>query len=285
MRTLKLTIAYDGTAYAGWQTQPNADSIQSRIQKAFARVTAERVHVTASGRTDSGVHAVGQVASCQVESTLPTETLIRALNAKLPDDIRVIDVAETWEGFHAIAHSIGKRYRYRIWNSSIPDVFLARTAWHVPRRLNVEAMRLAGSHLLGRKDFACFQAAGSPRRTTVRDLRSLVITAHRGSPFGLTSSDSNSAELSGLAHASTIEIDLEADGFLYNMARNIVGTLVDVGMGKRAPESMIELLESRDRKRAARTAPPHGLTLMQVWHLPPDSVRPRDQTAREENSQ
>lgn len=285
MRTLKLTIAYDGTAYAGWQTQPNADSIQSRVQKAFARVTAERVHVTASGRTDSGVHAVGQVASCQVESRLPTDTLIRALNAKLPDDIRIIDISEAWEGFHAIAHAVGKQYRYRIWNSPIPDVFLARTAWHVPRQLNVEAMRVAGSHLVGRKDFACFQAAGSPRRTTIRELRSLSIVEHRGSPFGLASPDISPAELSRPTHASTIEINLEADGFLYNMARNIVGTLVDVGLGKRAPDCMVELLESRDRKRAARTAPPHGLTLMQVWHLPPDSLRLRDQTAREENSQ
>lgn len=267
MQTLKLTIAYDGTAYGGWQTQVNSPSIQSEIVKAFGQVLRERVKVTASGRTDAGVHAIGQVASCTIAGDLSPDVLLRALNSKLPDDIRIVRCERAAERFHALRDAIRKRYRYRIWNGPVADVFLRNAAWHVPRRLDSEPMRQALARLVGSHDFACFQSAGSPRKTTVRTLSDASLGCSEFPEATRFRADAGGLE----RPAQRIDIELESNGFLYNMARNIVGTLVDVGLGKRSPESMTELLASRDRRSAGMTAPPQGLTLLQVWYPSDDT--------------
>jgi len=264
MQNLKLTVAYDGTGYGGWQLQVERPSIQGELQKAIEIVLRERVAVTGSGRTDAGVHAAGQVASCRIAHPMSPETLLRALNSRLPRDIRIVDVVRVRDDFHAIRHSIRKRYRYRIWNGPVGDVFLRNSSWHVPRRLRVGPIREALSRLLGQRDFVAFQSAGSPRKSTVRTLTAadLIVT-----PFVVANrfreDDGPEDELA--RSAAIFDFELEADGFLYNMARNVVGTMVEVGLGRRPPDSIDALLASGDRKQAGMTAPPQGLTLLQVW--------------------
>lgn len=268
MQSLKLTIAYDGTNYCGWQMQVRGDSVQAEIQKAFGKVLHQRVPVTASGRTDAGVHALGQVASCQVETNLSVEVLQRALNASLPTDIRIVSVETAFERFHAIVHAQSKAYRYRIWSSRTAHVFLRNYAWHVPVELDVAAMRQALELLRGTHDFASFQGSGSPRKTTIRTLYDAEIVCGSSGVvecLAETSSVVGQASRPNQVFAGElIDVVLHANGFLYNMARNIVGTLVEVGKGRREPESMLELLESRDRKKAGMTAPAQGLTLLWV---------------------
>ena len=246
MRCLKLTLAYDGTAYAGWQKQPGCSTVQGTLEKALARVTGERIVPVASGRTDAGVHALAQVVSLSAETQLAHDVLQRALNANLPQDIAVLDVAPAPEGFHAIRDTRSKRYRYVIQDGGVRDVFARLYTWHVYKPLCLEDMQGAARVLLGRHDFASFQAAGSQRKTTVRTITHLDVVR---AP----------AEL-----GSRITIEVEADGFLYNMVRNIVGTLVEIGRGERPPQEMAEILAARDRKVAGMTAPPHGLFLIKV---------------------
>ena len=175
MRTLKLTIAYDGTAYAGWQFQPDQPTVQETLETAIAKVTGQRVRVLASGRTDAGVHALGQVVGFQTDSALPPDVLRRALNANLPEDVAVLDVAEAPDDFHAISHVRRKRYRYVIHDGPVRDVFRRRFVWHyIHGRLDAEAMHRAAAALLGTHDFSSFETAGAPRATSVRtvfDLR------------------------------------------------------------------------------------------------------------------
>ena len=246
MQSLKLTIAYDGTEYCGWQVQPNGVTIQALIETAFEKVTGVRTPVTASGRTDSGVHALGQVASCETQSDLLPDRLCLALNAHLPDDIRVRDVQTAATGFHAIRDAKGKRYRYCIQNGGIPDFVQRRFTWFWPTKLDVESMQKAADLLTGEHDFAAFQATGSPRASTVRTISHFEV-------------DVLDAEMS-----EQIVIEVEANGFLYNMVRNLVGTLVEIGRGAHSIEWVSEVLESKDRRRAGRTAPPEGLFLLYV---------------------
>lgn len=248
MRTLKLTLAYDGTAYCGWQVQSTGRSIQGTLEKAWRTVTGEAKRLVASGRTDAGVHALGQVISVTTESSLPAATLNRAINASLPEDIRVRQVEQMRCGFHALRDARGKRYRYWIQDGGIPDVFQRQYTWYLPRPLDVAQMSLASEHLVGRHDFRAFQASGSPRKTTVRHVRELIVRRTVG-------------EL-----AQRIELEIEADGFLYNMVRNIVGTLTQVGRGKQSPEWVRHVLESGRREQGGATAPAHGLCLLSVTY-------------------
>ena len=247
MRTLKFTIAYDGTAYAGWQCQPDRISVQETLENAMARITGERNRTLASGRTDAGVHALGQVVAMRTESTLSVETMRRALNANLPDDIAVLDAVEAPDDFHAISHVRRKRYRYVIDDGPVRDVFTRHYAWHYDRgRLDAEAMRLASAALWGTHDFSSFESSGAPRATSVRTVFELLV------------------ERDG----DRITIEIEADGFLYNMVRAIVGTLVEVGRGRRSESWPGEVLAARDRAAAGPTAPPQGLFLVRVEYRP-----------------
>lgn len=246
MRSLKLLLAYDGTSYCGWQVQARDPSIQAALERALKAVTGEETRATASGRTDAGVHALGQVVSLATKSQHTVAVLQRALNANLPDDIRVLQVTEALSGFHAIRDAVSKRYRYVIQDGGVPDVFARRYCWHLPTKLDDEAMGMAASRLVGKHDFASFQAAGSERATTVRTIHEFTVGRRR----------------SPLAEQTVIEVS--ADGFLYNMVRNLVGTLVDVGRGVQSPDWPVQVLAARDRKQAGATAPARGLFLVGV---------------------
>ena len=248
MRSFKLTISYDGTHYAGWQVQPNATTIQGTLEKAVADVTGSRVRAVASGRTDAGVHALAQIVAFQSTTTLSCDVLTRAVNAHLPVDIRVRETLEVAAGFHPIRDAQRKRYRYIIQDGPIHDVFQRFYAWHVPRTLDEHAMRQALSDLLGTHDFAAFQATGAERKSTVRTIDDAIVATNRQNGF------------------RQIAIEVSANGFLYNMMRNIVGTLVEVGHRKQDVGWFREVIASCDRRRAGMTAPPQGLFLVDVTY-------------------
>lgn len=246
MQTIKLTIAYEGTAYSGWQYQPQRNTVQGVVEDALNRVTGEVIRTVASGRTDAGVHALGQVVSFSTESRLPPEVLQRALNAELPADVVVQCAEKAPQDFHATHHALRKRYRYVIHDGPIRDVFRLRYAWHCRQRLDTEAMDRAAKLLLGTHDFCSFETSGSQRTSTVRTICDVEVRRGRAGESDL------------------VTTEVEANGFLYNMVRTIVGTLVDVGRGAR-PESWIsEVLTAKSRAVAGRTAPPQGLFLVKV---------------------
>lgn len=280
LRTFKMTLAYDGTHYAGWQVQPNRETIQGMLEKAIGKICHERTRVTGSGRTDSGVHALAQVASFSLKSWRASpESLMRALNSKLPPDICIGDLVESRVDFHAIRDAIGKRYRYQLQIGGARNVFEHRYHWHISSPIDVAAMRKAIESLRGQHDFASFQAAGSYRNTTIRHVRDLVIQQVSDFAYDYFP-DRNKPHLSqatsqingragqgrGEGDALRVAIEIEADGFLYNMVRNIVGTLVEIGLGKHPAEWASEVLAARDRKTAGPTAPPQGLFLLWVQY-------------------
>ncbi len=243
MRCLRLTLEYDGLNYVGWQRQAEGMSIQRLLEEALAPFAGEPVTVHGAGRTDAGVHALRQVASVYTGAPHDVETLQRALNAILPVTVRVVEIEEAPAGFHARFDAVSKSYQYRIVNGPYASAFEHRYVWHVPGTLDLEAMRAAAALLVGRHDFAAFQASGAEVSSTVRTIASLEIaTASGGHVF----------------------IRVDADGFLRHMVRTIAGTLVDVGLGRWPAASMREILASRDRTQAGRTAPPWGLFLVAV---------------------
>jgi len=248
MRNLKLTIAYDGTAYVGWQRQDNGTSIQQVIEEALGPFTpgVPAPSVTGASRTDAGVHALGQVASVRVLFDHPLDAVRRALNIRLPTDVRIVDVHEVPEVFHARIDARGKLYRYRI--TVAPVVLPAQRwfVWHVPAACDIGAMRDAALLLVGAHDFAAFQATGSSIVDTRRVIRRIDVA---------TAGDE-------------IHIEVEGDGFLRHMVRIIVGSLVDVGLGTRSPAWLAAALAGRDRRAAGRTAPAQGLVLEHVFYGP-----------------
>ena len=246
MRTIRLTLAYDGTAYAGWQVQPSQKTVQGVLEEAIEKVTGRRSRATASGRTDAGVHALGQVVAFRTDCRLDAGVLRRALNAELPDDVAVLDVIDAPERFHPIRDAVRKRYRYVIHDGPVRDVFARRYAWHCRGALDAQAMARAARCLLGRHDFASFENSGSERQSTVRTISDVGVRRGQG----------------GSEHVVTLEV--EADGFLYNMARAIVGTLVEVGRGAENESWVAEVLAAGDRSAAGPNAPPQGLFLVQV---------------------
>ena len=246
MRVLKLKLAYDGTAYRGWQVQPNQPTIQRSLETAIEKVTGESIRILASGRTDSGVHALGQVVGVPTNSTLDIEVFKRAINASLPDDIAVLDVADATRDFHAIRDAVSKRYRYVIHDGDVRDVMLLRYCWHYPVRLDADAMQRAAQALVGTHDFRSFQSTGAPRESTVRTVSELSVVRGQGTERG------------------TITIEVEADGFLYNMVRAIVGSLVEVGRDAESEAWLAAVLAAHDRDKAGPTAPPRGLFLVNV---------------------
>jgi len=246
--TYRLVLEYDGAAFAGWQRQAHGEpTVQGAVVEAVERVTGERVAVTGSGRTDAGVHAEAQVASLTLAAAWPADRLLRALNGVLPRAVAVRALDEAAPAFDALRDATGKRYRYRIWNGAARSPLRAARWAHVPRPLDVSAMRAAAERLVGEHDFRSFQATGSSVTTTVRTLHCLTVA---GEPGG------------------EIEIVVAGSGFLRHMVRNLAGTLIEVGLGRRDPASMPALLGARDRSEAGPTAPAQGLTLEHVEYAP-----------------
>ena len=250
MRTLKLTLAYDGGDFIGWQRQPIGQSIQGELERAFKEIEGQRIDVHGAGRTDAGVHALAQVASVRLEHDIETESLVRALNAKLPLSIRVFSVEEVQEQFHARFSSRRKIYRYFIAPGLVVSPFVRRYAWHVAEPLDISAMNRAGTAFVGQHDFSAFQAVGSDVETTVRTI-SAVTLGTRPLP-GYESTD-------GL-----IAVDVIGDGFLRHMVRIMVGTLVAIGRGQRPVNSISDVIRSGERECAGVTAPAQGLFLVNV---------------------
>ncbi len=247
MRWLKLTVAYDGTDYAGWQWQPSEPTIQGVFQSAWKSVTGEEPRLSASGRTDAGVHALGQVVCVETATEIPAEQIPRALNANLPADVVVVSAVDAHDGFHATYDALRKTYRYQIHNSRIRPLMDRRYVWHVPTgTLDVERMGQGGAHLVGRHDFASLESSGSERSSTVRTILDLKVERHQE------------------PNRERINITVTGDGFLYNMVRTIAGTLVEVGKGNQEPDWVAEVIAARDRRRAGPTAPPEGLVLVNV---------------------
>ncbi|MCA9137590.1 MAG: tRNA pseudouridine(38-40) synthase TruA [Planctomycetales bacterium] len=251
-RTFALTIAYDGTDFAGWQVQPGQETIQGTLQSAIKKSTGHDVNVTGSGRTDAGVHALGQVASCRFANwTASPLALLKAINSRLPETVVVVSVQDAPTDFHAIRDAIGKRYRYQIQVRHQRDPFEHRYRWRLRRDVDVAAMIKAAAKVIGHRDFSSFESAGAARKTSVRHVRDCqVIVADDYRTTG------------------HLAIEVEANGFLYNMVRNIVGTLVEVGYGKQPPEWVDHVLDRQDRTLAGQAAPPQGLFLKEVYYQP-----------------
>jgi tRNA pseudouridine38-40 synthase len=244
-RHFKLTIAYDGTHYAGWQLQPNGKTVQEVLEGALAKIAGRAVRIHGSGRTDAGVHAKGQVANCSFDTQLPLATLLRAMNANLPEDIRVRRVQEAGARFHARFSATGKEYRYQIDCGAVADPFLRAYAWHHPRPLNVAAMRQASRLLKGRHDFSALSANPMrPVESPVRTISKLTVTKQQ----------------------NLLTISVRANGFLYKMVRSIVGALVKVGEGRLTVAQLRELVNAKKRTALIETAPAHGLFLWRVFY-------------------
>lgn len=246
MRNIKLTIEYDGTNYHGWQSQKGTGrpTIQDTIEAAIQQRSGTFCPLASSGRTDAGVHAHAHAANFLTGHGMPPGAWMPALNTVLPPDIRIIASEEVPLVFHARRSAIGKVYRYRILNRPASSALHRNHAWHIKRPLEIDAMRAAAAHLIGTHDFTSFRASGCQAKTAIRTMRSITIARH----------------------GQFIEISLEADAFLQHMARNIVGTLVDVGLNQRSPAAVASLLAARDRTQAGRIAPAYGLYLIEVFY-------------------
>jgi tRNA pseudouridine38-40 synthase len=245
-RNIKLILEYDGTNYHGWQSQIGSGmpTIQDVLERSIKALTGESIKTCSSGRTDAGVHAFGHVANFSTTKSMPPEAWAPALNHVLPHDIRVLSSEEAPADFHARYSASGKTYQYVILNRHAPSALYPNRAWHIDRKLNLSAMRRGAEVLEGKHDFSAFRGAGCGAKTPVRTLTALSIKKR----------------------AEFVEILLEADAFLMYMARNIVGTLVEVGLGRVKTDELKRILASKDRKKAGRTAPPQGLYLVEVHY-------------------
>ncbi len=259
MPRIKLTLEYDGTNYVGWQIQPNGQSVQGRLQLALAELLGHRVQVEAAGRTDAGVHALGQVACFDTHRALPLKAYWMGLNGLLPEDIAVVRAEEVPPDFDPRRYSRGKRYRYLVSNRRSRSPLRRHTHWEIFQPLDLLAMQEASRCLVGRHDFSAFRAADCQAKHSIRELFAVLVEGQVGDEISFT---------------------IEGTAFLKHMVRNIVGSLVDVGKSRQPPSWMQKVLESRDRTQAGPTAPAHGLTLVEIFYgeNPPDqTVDPEDQ--------
>jgi tRNA pseudouridine38-40 synthase len=244
MRTIKLTIEYDGTAYSGWQLQPNGLSVQEVMEGALAKILGAPVRLRSSGRTDAGVHAAGMVAAFTTDSAIPLTAFSDGLNSLLPPDIAVREAAEAEAGFNPRADATGKLYRYTIFNGVRRSPLVRLHAWHLRGSLDIDAMRAGAALFVGEHDYAAFRTSGCAARTTVRRVDAVDVV--RDGDF--------------------ITIDVRGSGFLRNMVRIMVGTLVEIGRGKRQADTITRLLEGAGGSPAGATAPSHGLCLIEVYY-------------------
>jgi len=242
VRKLKLVVEYDGTDFSGWQRQDGQRTVQGTLEDGVHQLLGERIEVRGAGRTDAGVHAAGQVASLSLQSRIPATGFLRGMNSLLPADVAIVDSADAPATFDARFSARGKLYRYRIWNHFVRSPLHARTTWHCRRPLDLERMRQAAALLCGEHDFRGFRASDCDRRNTVRVIRRFDLAKH----------------------GALIELDVEATAFLKNMVRILVGTLADVGRGKRELPDVLRALETGDRAAGGVTAPAAGLTLAHV---------------------
>ncbi len=242
VRNLKLVISYDGTDFAGWQRQPHQRTVQQVLEESLLQLTGVEPPTNASGRTDAGVHALGQVLHFYTASRHPPEIFVKALNAMLPPDVRVLGASEVSQAFHATLDAKSKLYRYVIDNGRVANPFQLRYAYHVYQSLDIAAMNRAASALKGRHDFRSFETNWPNRTSSVRTIFHLAVS--RMGDF--------------------VWVDVEADGFLYNMVRSIAGTLIQVGIGRWPESKVAEALRAEDRRQAGPTAPPQGLFLVRV---------------------
>lgn len=248
MKNIAVKIMYDGAMYHGWQFQNNGITVQERIETVLAEITGEKVSVTGCSRTDAGVHALEYIFNFKSDTKIPVERLPYAINNHLADDS--ISATDAWyeaDDFNSRFSSVGKRYIYKIWNSTIQNPFTSKYTWFVPYNLDVEKMKLAAKEFCGTYDFSAFMAAGGSQKTTVRTIRDCEVRRSR-------------------EWNEQIEIEVEADAFLYNMVRIIAGTLVEVGVGRISENAIKDIITSCDRRRAGMTAPPEGLFLKKVFY-------------------
>lgn len=251
MRRIKLIVAYDGTEYSGWQIQPEAPTIEMYLDKAIRELTGENVHVTGASRTDAGVHAYGNVAVFDTESTIPGDRFTFALNRFLPDSIVIQDSWEVSSDFHPRHCNTRKTYEYRILNTAVPLPQKRNFTWHVAGSIDIEKMKEAAAYIVGEHDFKSFCCVRTQAESTVRTIYSLEV----------------------LQEGSEIIIRIKGNGFLYNMVRIITGTLIQVGKGRFMPEYVKQMLEAKDRTVAGQTAPPQGLTLVGIEYVDNDDAR------------
>lgn len=244
MRNIKLTIEYDGTNYAGWQKQKNGITIQQKLEEAVELIINNKVKVIGSSRTDAGVHARGFVANFMTESNINTKNFKDAINSKLPRDIVILDSEEVDMEFHSRYSSIGKRYSYTILNRHEPTALERNYVYHFKKQLDFQAMETASYHFIGEHDFSAFKAVGSSVKTTVRNIKSAYLQKNE----------------------DKITFYIEGDGFLYNMVRIMAGTLIEVGIHKLKPYEITDIIKSKDRTKAGKTAPASGLCLEVVYY-------------------
>jgi tRNA pseudouridine38-40 synthase len=270
MPSFRITVAYDGTDYVGWQRQANGVSIQGLIEDALEKLDGRAVAVAGAGRTDSGVHALGQVAGFTLGRAMAADVLVRALNAHLPDAIRVIAADEVPATFHPRFAAHSKTYRYRILNGEVANPFERRYTWHVPGALDLVAMRAAARLLVGQHDFAAFQASGSDVASTTREILSSWIVAESAAADAGSLLPHPRSDLLPLQATPDpiLAYEITGSGFLRHMVRTIVGTLVEIGRGRRPVDSMAQLLILGDRASAGPTAPASGLFLVGVDYGP-----------------
>lgn len=244
MRNIKLTIEYDGTDYHGWQSQINATAVQDTVTRAVNGLTGESCSITGSSRTDTGVHALGQVCNFFTESTIPADKFALALNTKLPKDVVIRKSEEVSNDFHSRFSTTGKKYKYIYFNSTYPSALLRNRAYHVYYPLDTDAMNRAAGYFTGTHDFIAFSATGSSVKTTVRTITQAAVERN----------------------GELVEFTVTGNGFLYNMVRIIAGTLVEVGLDRIMPEAIPGIIADLDRKKAGRTAPAQGLYLVEIYY-------------------
>lgn len=244
---IKMVIEYDGSNYHGFQIQPNANSIQETLEQCLARLTGEKIRITGAGRTDAGVHAMGQIISFDTASTIPADRFYLALNRYLPEDIRALSSIQAADDFNARFDAVKKTYRYSIYNSAVGQILVRKYALCLNEALDIEAMRAACRHIEGRHDFSSFCASGSSVRTFERTVMRCEL---KQSDVWLT-------------------LEMEADGFLYNMVRITVGTLLEIGRSRLSPDAIPSILQAKNRAAASPTAPPQGLCLIKVDYPEP----------------
>jgi len=242
LRNVLLTVSYDGSGYAGWQTQPGRKTIQQELAKAVSGLIGRNINVFGASRTDAGVSALGQRALLQIDSPIPTENFVKAISDRLPPDIAVSGAKDVPMDFDVISAVKSKLYRYTIFTGPVRPVLQINHCWHLPGKLDIEAMDAAAKLLVGKKDFKSFASARDTREITIRTIFRCDVTAN----------------------GDWLYIEIEGDGFLYNMVRNIVGTLTEVALGRCRLERITEIIEARDRTAAGPIAPAKGLCLMWI---------------------